>query len=201
MRTITRGAVLVAMGAALVVPAVLTLAAGAEEADDKVLRGPKADGERGERGGRFSHGKRGHRDKGGKGGHMKYMLGDLDLTDEQKGQIKELGKANREAMKAWHKEHKDEIQAINKQIQKLHEQKRKLMKTSPMHQKFPDQIRGVLDEEQQKTFDERIEKMKKRHEQMKERGKRGKHGKHREGRGKGGDRDKDSDGVKEMLDL
>lgn len=186
MRIMTRGAVLLAMGAALVVP---TLPAGAEE-DDKVLRGPKARSERGDRGGRFSHGRRVNA--------MRSLLRSLDLSDDQKDEIKDIRKANREEMKAWHTEHKDEIQEINKKIKELHDQKRKLMEASPAHQDLPSKIRGVLDEGQQKTFDEQIEKIKQQHKKMRQSGRRGKN---REGRDKSGYEDKDSGGGKDMLDL
>ena len=101
-------------------------------------------------------------------------------------------------MKAWHTEHKDEIQEINKKIKELHDQKRKLMKASPAHQDLPSKIRGVLDEDQQKTFDEQIEKIKERHKKMRQSGRRDKN---RKGRDKSGDEDKDSGGGKDMLDL
>lgn len=134
--------------------------------------GKQKPGEPGERG------PRGPRD----GDRMHRMLFEgMELTDDQKAQIKEIMQAHGEERKAWHEEHKDEFQALKDKMREAREAKDKeaadavreetkaLMGSAPKPDAVHDEIRAVLTEDQQAIFDERVAKMRERADQWRER--------------------------------
>lgn len=137
-------------------------------------------GQRGERGERGETGPRGRRDPGD---FAKRLFAGMELTDEQKTQIREIMKTHGEERKAWHEEHKEEFQAIREKMREargdqeameaLRKQVHALMDSAPKPDATHDEIRALLNEEQQATFDERVEKMRERMEQWRERRKDG----------------------------
>ncbi len=140
-------------------------------------RGERGEGMRhhGERGEAGERGPRGQRDRGAM---ARRLFGDMDLTDEQKEQIRDIMKAHGDERKAWHEEHKDEFQAIREKMRDARGDKdamdaarkevQALMESAPKPDATHDQIRALLNEEQQATFDERIAKMRERMEQWRE---------------------------------
>lgn len=177
-------------GSALVLASVLTLTGGVAMAQqdsdapgegDRVRKqqrdsdGPRHRAERGERGERGDRGPRGNREDMGR-----RLFGGMDLSDEQKSQIQDIMKAHGEERKAWHEANKDAFDAIRDKMRAAHESQDKdaaqaareeikaLMDSAPKPDASHDQIRALLNEEQQATFDERIAKMRDRMEKWKE---------------------------------
>jgi Spy/CpxP family protein refolding chaperone len=141
------------------------------QADGKQKPGePGEPGERGPRGPR--DGERMHR----------MLFEGMELTDDQKAQIKELMQAHGEERKAWHEEHKEEFQALRDKMREAREAKDKeaadavreetkaLMESAPKPDAVHDEIRAVLTEDQQAIFDERVAKMRERADEWREPG-------------------------------
>lgn len=140
------------------------------QADGKQKPGePGEPGERGPRGPR--DGERMHR----------MLFEGMELTDDQKAQIKEIMQAHGEERKAWHEEHKEEFQALRDKMREAREAKDKeaadavreetkaLMESAPKPDAVHDEIRAVLTEDQQAIFDERVAKMRERADEWRER--------------------------------
>jgi periplasmic protein CpxP/Spy len=133
------------------------------------------DGDRGPRGEAGEKGRRGPRSRGD---IAKRMFAGMDLTDEQKTEVKEILKAHGDERKAWHEEHQDEFQALREKMrdargdqdamEALRNEVHALMESAPKPDATHDQIRGLLNEEQQATFDERVTKMRERMAQWRE---------------------------------
>ncbi|MCH8064572.1 MAG: hypothetical protein IIC90_01940, partial [Chloroflexi bacterium] len=83
--------------------------------------------------------------------------------------------------KTWHEEHKDKFRTLREKMRDAHQAEDKeavqavreeikaLMQSAPKPDAAHDEVRALLTEEQQTTFDERITKMRERMEQWKER--------------------------------
>ena len=123
-------------------------------------------GERGERGGRAG---RGQRAGGRQGGAMGILnrIGELDLTDEQREKIDKLRtefeekmKGSRETMRtaftelrAYREKNPDDREGLRKKRQEM------MQKMAPMRegmQGFIESVKGVLNEEQLKKFNEMV---------------------------------------------
>ncbi len=172
-------------GGTLILASVLAISGGyalAQPADDGPPDGDRpmrkqVDGERGPRRGGDA-GERGMRGQRDPGAILKRLFAGMELTDEQKAQIGEIMKAHAEERRAWHEEHKEEFDAIREQMREargdqeamdaLREKVHALMDSAPKPDATHDQIRTLLTEEQQTTFDERIAKLRERMEQMRE---------------------------------
>ena len=134
--------------------------------------GKRRHGERGKRGDRPGH-------RGPKAMHRR-LFADMDLTDEQRDQIRETMKTFGDERKAWHEENKDEFRSLRDKMRDAHhaddkeavqavrEQIKALMESAPKPDAAHDEVRALLNEEQQATFDERKTKIRKRMEQWKE---------------------------------
>ncbi len=144
--------------------------------DGKRYQGEHGDhGQRGKRGEKGERSGRDHR----KAMH-KRLFGGLELTDDQKAQIKEIMTKHGDERKAWHEAHKDEFHALRQKmreareaddkdgIQGVRDEIKALIESAPKPDAAHDEIRAVLNEEQQATFDERVAKMRERMEQWKE---------------------------------
>ncbi len=141
-------------------------------------------GERGEWGERGEHGPRGERgDRPGRPSPERMhrrLFADMDLTDEQRDQIRETMKAFGDERKAWHEANRDEFQALREKMRDAHqgddkdaakavrEEIKALMESAPKPDAAHDEVRALLNEEQQVVFDERIAKIRERMEQWKE---------------------------------
>ncbi len=192
----------------LLLASVLSLSAGLSVAQAQPGDGPRGgerrgmqddDGERGERGPRGPRGERGEDgDRGPRGDRgdrgPRQLFAGMDLSDEQKEQVREAMMAHHEERKAWHEANKERFQSIREQMkaaheagdretmQSLREQVRTLMESAPKPDATHDTIRGILNEDQQAIFDERIEKIRERMEQRREGGPDGKGGPEGKGR-------------------
>jgi len=176
-------------GKALVLASVLAMTGGVAMAeqdsagpgDGDRARKQHKDGEgrqRGERGERGERGDRGPR--GDRGDIARRLFGGMDLSDDQKAQIKDIMKAHGDERKAWHEANKDAFEALREKMraarksedkdagQAVRDEIKALMDSAPKPDASHDQVRALLNEEQQATFDERIEKMRERMEKMKE---------------------------------
>lgn len=198
-------------GKALVLASVLALTGGVAMAERG--EGP-GDGDGARKHHRDGDGKR-HRgergDRGSRGDRRaemgKRLFGGMELDDDQKAQIQEIMKAHGEERKAWHEANKDQFQALREKMREAHKAEdqeaaqavrdeiKALMESAPKPDDSHGQIRALLNEEQQATFDERVTKMRERMEQWKEnhgdRQHRGEHGKKgHDGKGKKKDGDK-----------
>ena len=144
---------------ALTVPGVTPASAERARDGDQVLAGPngKSNSDSSER--RFDGSKR----KGHKQGFMFRLLEDLDLTEDQQQEAKQLLKVHRESWKAWKTEHQEELDQIKSQMEELHKKRRKLMEDAPKPGDGLEKLRPVLDPEQQDQLDAMIEKIKERH--------------------------------------
>jgi Spy/CpxP family protein refolding chaperone len=195
-------------GRSLILASVLALTGGIAVADDDAPAASDGDKKAahhdGDRDGKRHHAKRGEDGKRGergdrKGSHdkkrmHKRLFEGMELTEEQRTQIHEAMKAHGEERKAWHEANKDAFQAIKDKMRAAHEAKDKeageaaraeikaLMETGPKPDAVSDTVRGVLNAEQQATYDERVAKMRERMEQWKK------------GRGEGRGHDKDGKG-------
>lgn len=158
---------------AMTVPGVTPASAEQARDGDRVLAGPngKSNSDSSER--RFD----GSRRKGHKQGFMFRLLEDLDLTEDQQQEAKQLLKEHRESWKAWKTEHQEELDQIKSQMKELHQKRRKLMEDAPKPGDGLEKLRPVLDPEQQEQLDAMIEKIKERHNRRHKRSKpSGRHG-------------------------
>ncbi len=165
----------------LMVPAIVAvcLAGGAvfgeqEKKENKELSGPRAHPpatQPGESG--FG------RKPGGRGHEMMRLLSELNLSDEQKTQIREIQSDFFTKMKAFHSEHGDEMKALRDQFKEAMESKdreqakeigekmKKLADENGVGLKaHADKIRSVLNDEQKAKFDEKIKEQIKKHRGM-----------------------------------
>ena len=90
------------------------------------------------------------------------ILRDLDLSDEQKAEVKAILEKAKQKRQAVMAEHKEELDKINEQIRKLVEQRKKLLAGAPDRKELAKQISDVLTPEQQEEFSKRLEAMKPR---------------------------------------
>jgi hypothetical protein len=139
--------------------------------------GKRQHGDRGDRGDRANNGeRRGPRDRG----MQQRLFAGMDLSDEQKTQVRETMKKFGDERRAWHDANKDQFQAIKNKMRAAREAKdkdamqaardeiRALMESGPKPGDAHDQVRALLNEEQQALFDERTAKMKERMQQWKD---------------------------------
>ena len=134
---------------------------------------------------------------------------DLNLTQDQKGKVHEIMKAQHEKSKDWRAAHAEELKEIEDQMKALHERRRKLMKDAPKPTDAFAQIRPLLDAEQQEALDKKIERIKQRMQQQHghrakggEQGKRGRpEGKRQRGERQRPDETKKQDAASDKLDL
>ncbi len=176
-------------GRTLILASVIALTGGIAMAEQEG-QGP-GDGDRpghhqGDKDGKWHHGEKGEHgpraDRPGEHGPKamhKRLFGGMELTEEQKTQVKETMRAFGDERKAWHEAHRDEIQALKEKmraarqgddkeaVKAVHEEIKALMESAPKPDAAHDEIRGILNEEQQATFDERITKIRERMEQWK----------------------------------
>jgi len=89
-------------------------------------------------------------------GPMFQMFKDLDLSDEQRQEIRTIFKAAKEKRQAAMAEHKEELDKIDAKIRELMEQRRKLM---PDREAVIKQVSGVLTPEQQDQFKKKMESL------------------------------------------
>ena len=181
----------------LLLASVLTLTGGVSVAQGQPGGGPpdgepprmgQQDGEHGPRGPQADRRERGPRDEAGPHGPhgpgdiARRLFAGMELTDAQKAEIEEIMIAHGDERKAWHEAHQEELQALREQMREAHEAKDKeaidatrkqvqeLMESAPKPDATHDQIRALLTEDQQKIFDERIEKMRRFMEQRRQGG-------------------------------
>jgi len=107
------------------------------------------------------------------------LMRSLDLTEEQREQIKPIMEAHREKMQAYREEHKDEVQALREEMKAARqdqneeaakaagEQLRAIWEGRPKPEETLAQVRTHLTPEQQEKFDEGVEKIKQYHEERK----------------------------------
>ncbi|KLV07539.1 periplasmic repressor CpxP [Photobacterium aquae] len=106
-------------------------------------------------GGGKHHG--GHGGKGACGMHDgKQMFRQLDLSDEQKSQLQEMRKANREAMKSEWAKHHGEMRANHQQMQKL-----------VLADNFDEAaVRSLAEKMTEQQVERRVEMLKHRHDML-----------------------------------
>ena len=137
----------------LAIPPVITSAANN---DKKILSGPqvKPGGvERQKRG--FDGGKRSNR-----ADRLAGFLADLNLNDQQMAEARQIMAKQHSQLKAWRKKHSAELQKLESEMRKLHERRRKLMANAPKPHSGLERLRPMLNSEQQKNLDLKIEKHK-----------------------------------------
>jgi len=139
---------------------------------------------------RHFEGKPGPKGPHARGDMAHRFFGGLDLTEEQKTQIRDIMKQFGEERRAWHEAHKEDFEALREKmraaresddpeaVKAVHEEIKALMESAPKPDATHDQIRALLTEEQQVKFDERVAKMRERMQQWREKHKDGppKHG-------------------------
>jgi len=151
---------------------------------DRPLRGPKADGEK--RGPRARMGEDGERKARGPRHHhpgpiFRHLLEGLELSDQQKTEIRDVLKNNGEKMRQYHEANKEKFEGIREQMKQAREDKdREKMKQlyeqmKQFHEGRPvkpedvvQQIRTKLTPEQRETFDKRVEELKEKMEGARE---------------------------------
>lgn len=177
-------------GKALILASVLALTGGVAMAQQdgdgpgdgdrarKMLRGGEGRPQRGERGEKGERADRGPR--GDRGDMGKRLFGGMELDEDQKAQIKDIMQAHGEERKAWHEANKGKFQALKDKMREAHKAEdqvaaqavrdeiKALMESAPKPDASHDQIRAILNEEQQATFDERVAKMRERMENWKD---------------------------------
>lgn len=180
-------------------------------------RGPK--GDKADKGDRKRHGEGKHHERSPRR-MMKALFKDVDLTEDQREQVREIMGAGREEMEAWRDEHRDEMEDLRAQMREAHENKDKeqaaavrekmqqLFESRPKPEDRADEIRQILTPEQTEQFDANLEqikqKMQERREKMKERRSQGKEGKGKDGKSKKsprGEKDKEDDSGDEQLEM
>jgi Spy/CpxP family protein refolding chaperone len=159
----------VAMVAGVVVGGV-GVASAAPEGGDRPLKGPNAGPPATQPGRGAMRGERGA--PGMMREVMHKLLADLNVTPEQHGQIKGILDAHKQKMDAWRSSHEAELKALREaheaaresgdraKLQELRTRRQELMKDAPKPADLFGQIRDVLNEEQRKTFDARVEEAK-----------------------------------------
>lgn len=93
---------------------------------------------------------------------MFQILRDLDLTADQRDEVRSIMQAAHQKRRAFMQEHKDELQALDEQIRKLVQQRRKLMSKALDRDALIEQISGVLTEQQQSQLKEQLKSMRDR---------------------------------------
>lgn len=91
---------------------------------------------------------------------MFHVLRGLDLTKEQRDEVKTILKDAREKREAAIAENKDALDEIDAKIRALVEQRRKLMGDAPDRKEVMEQVSEVLTPEQQEKLKEKIEAFK-----------------------------------------
>ncbi|GAB4187668.1 MAG: hypothetical protein Kow00105_02360 [Phycisphaeraceae bacterium] len=134
---------------------------------------------------RHFEGKPGPKGPHARGDMAHRFFGGLDLTEEQKTQIRDIMKQFGEERRAWHEAHKEDFEALRDKmraaresddpeaVKAVHEEIKALMESAPKPDATHDQIRALLTEEQQAKFDERVAKMRERMQQWREKHKDG----------------------------
>lgn len=112
---------------------------------------------------------------------LRKAVSELDLTDAQKGQIKEAVEAFRKKVADFRESHKDELEAIRKELQAAREAKdpekakaameklRTLMEDAPKPHELMEAVKGILTPEQNKALQEKLGPAKERMEERRER--------------------------------
>ncbi len=222
--TLTRTALAAVFATGLLIAPAYAQDGAGESNDRPAAESKEGKPDRGERKGKHGpHGDRGPRGHGHR--FIRALFKDIDLTEDQRVEVREIMEAGRDEMEAWRDEHRDQIKALREQMREAHqagddekaaevrEQLRTLFESRPKPEDRADEIREVLTPEQTEQFDQNIEaikqKMQERRDEMKERGPRGdgdwgkgkkdKKGKKGPGKGdKGPDRDSDNEEQLEM---
>ena len=104
-----------------------------------------------------------------------HVLRGLDLSEEQRGEVRTILKGAKEKREAVVAENKEELDEIQAKIRELVEQRRKLMADAPDRKEVMEQVSNVLTPEQQEKFKEKIEAIQK-HRGERPRGTRPRHG-------------------------
>ncbi|NBC10134.1 MAG: hypothetical protein GVY24_00165 [Planctomycetes bacterium] len=203
--TTTLAATVLGAGVALAAPE------GDEQPDRPKRERAERDGDQPERDKHDKHRDRGHR-------VMAALFRDIELTDAQKEELREIGQAHRKQVKAWHDEHREELDAIREKMRQArkdqdreaakaaHEEFKALLETRPKPDAAFAEMRDVLATDEDKAqFDENLEAIKQRMKERRERGPREGRRPHRDGndkRDRDGDRpQRDRDGGDEGLDI
>lgn len=144
---------------------------------DPVLKGPKAEGQTSKEGKGFK-GERGP----GKGAAIMDILKELNLTEEQKTQVRTVLADAKKSMDDWRTANQAELDKIHADLkaaheakdrdaaQKAHARRMELMKSAPQPDANHAKLRAILTPDQQKTFDEKIAALKKQREENRGKG-------------------------------
>ena len=105
--------------------------------------------------------------------HLENFVSDtLELTDQQKPQLKKIVADGHAAWRAWFKENHEKVDAYvtairkakesgdKEKLKKVRKEKKAFMHTAPSLLRQPEPVRKVLTEDQRKPFDERLQKLK-----------------------------------------
>ncbi len=120
------------------------------------------------------------------GEQLREILKGLNLSEEQRTQVRSIMDKAREEAEKFREENKEKIETLREQLREAHEEgdpdrilelqkeMHAIMKNAPMNpKKITGEIRGVLDEAQARQFDEKLaeakERMKNRVKEMRER--------------------------------
>lgn len=102
---------------------------------------------------------------------LERLLGTLNLTDQQKAQIKEILAAFKKDVDAWRAQHQDELQKIHAEIRAAREAKDKekvqaamkklhtLLETAPKPREMLEKIKAVLTPEQKQKFEAELKEI------------------------------------------
>lgn len=124
-------------------------------------------------------GKRAER-KGRRGHLARALLKDIELSDDQKTEIREVMKEAAQARMAWHEKHKDEIKSLRDQMQQARKDKdrekakqvmaemRKLMQSAPKPTDTFDKVKAKLNADQSEQFEKNVAELKDRMEKRRE---------------------------------
>ena len=110
------------------------------------------------------------------GAPLFHILRGLDLSEEQRGEVKTILQEAKQKREAAVAENKEELDKITAKIRELVEQRRKLLANAPDRKQVMEQVSNVLTPEQQEKFKEKIEAIKKNRGER-PRGARPRHGK------------------------
>ncbi|MCC6682261.1 MAG: Spy/CpxP family protein refolding chaperone [Phycisphaeraceae bacterium] len=128
---------------------------------------PPQDGQDDRRGDMRGDMREGMRDGMRPGGSFALLRG-IELTDEQREQVKQIMQESREQREAWRNEHKDEVKAAQDEVDKAREalrraeeKMRNLMENAPGGPKdTAEKIKSILTDDQKAQLEANIEKMK-----------------------------------------
>ncbi|HEX7009421.1 MAG TPA: Spy/CpxP family protein refolding chaperone [Phycisphaeraceae bacterium] len=124
-----------------------------------------------------------------------HLFGNLNLTDEQEGQIKQVLDDFRQKRKAWWEEHRDDLRNLREQLgqarqdqdeerlDQLRQQLRELIQSAPKPSDVHEPIKATLNAQQQEQFEENLKTLREKLREMHDRGQRPHDGEKREGQG------------------